>query len=170
MKAIYDLKRHPQISIEPFDPAHLDAIVALSLRAWAPVFVSIEQAMDPEVYRAQHPDWRVDQKKAVEGVCADETMHVWVALDDDTVAGFVAVHLHAEWKMGEIHMIAVDPDSQQRGIGVALSEFALARMTEAGMTTAMVQTGGDPGHAPARRTYEKTGFRVFPVAQYFKKL
>jgi hypothetical protein len=28
----------------------------------------------------------------------------------------------------------------------------------------------DPGHAPARRTYEAAGFRIFPVARYFKKL
>jgi hypothetical protein len=38
------------------------------------------------------------------------------------------------------------------------------------MTVAMVETGGDPGHAPARHTYEKQGFRLFPVARYFKKL
>jgi hypothetical protein len=37
------------------------------------------------------------------------------------------------------------------------------------MTTVMVETGGDPGHAPARRTYESAGFRPFPVARYFKR-
>jgi hypothetical protein len=34
----------------------------------------------------------------------------------------------------------------------------------------MVETGGDPGHAPARHTYEKSGFQLLPVARYFKKL
>ena len=67
-------------------------------------------------------------------------------------------------------MIAVAPEHQRRGIAAALTELALARLAEAGMTTAMVETGGDPGHAPARRTYESAGFRVFPVARYFKKL
>lgn len=43
-------------------------------------------------------------------------------------------------------------------------------MKEAGMSIAMVETGGDPGHAPARHTYEKAGFGLFPVARYFKKL
>jgi len=32
------------------------------------------------------------------------------------------------------------------------------------MSVAMVATGGDPGHAPARRTYEKLGFRQLPLA------
>jgi hypothetical protein len=35
------------------------------------------------------------------------------------------------------------------------------------MSVAMVETGGDPGHAPARRTYEKAGFGLFPTARYF---
>jgi RimJ/RimL family protein N-acetyltransferase len=38
------------------------------------------------------------------------------------------------------------------------------------MAIAMVETGGDPGHAPARAAYEKAGFRVLPLARYFRKL
>ena len=72
--------------------------------------------------------------------------------------------------MGEIYMVAVDPDFQGRGIGSTLIESALAWMKDAGMSIAMVETGGDPGHAPARHTYEKVGFELFPVARYFKKL
>lgn len=72
--------------------------------------------------------------------------------------------------MGEIYMIAVDPDFQGQGIGSALIEFALAWMKDAGMFVAMVETGGDLGHAPARRTYEKAGFGLWPTARYFKKL
>ncbi len=67
------------MEIEPDDDSRLDAIVPLSLRAWEPVFESIENAMDPDVYREQHPDWRVTQRNAVESVCADEDVHVWVA-------------------------------------------------------------------------------------------
>ena len=72
--------------------------------------------------------------------------------------------------MGEIYMVAVDPDFQGHGIGSALIEFALAWMKDAGMSVAMVETGCDPGHAPARRTYEKVGFGLLPIARYFKKL
>jgi GNAT superfamily N-acetyltransferase len=67
-------------------------------------------------------------------------------------------------------MIAVDPDFQRRRIAGALTEHSLAWLRQAGMTTVMVETGGDPGHAPARRTYESAGFRLLPVARYFKKL
>jgi GNAT superfamily N-acetyltransferase len=160
-----------EIRIEPYDAHQLDAVIHLSLRAWTPVFDSIQNAMDAEVYRAFYPDnWRVSQQKAVEDVCAADDTNVWVALNNGSTVGFVAVKLHSESSMGEIYMIAVDPDFQGQGIGTALMEFALDWMKDAGMSVAMVETGGDRGHERARRTYEKLGFGLFPVARYFKKL
>ncbi|WP_293210218.1 MULTISPECIES: GNAT family N-acetyltransferase [unclassified Microcoleus] len=160
-----------QMRIEPYDAQQLDAIIRLSLRAWTPVFDSIQKAMDLDVYQSFYPDgWRVSQQEAVEGVCAAEDTNVWVAIDAGSTVGFVAVKLDSESSMGEIYMIAVDPDFQGRGIGSALTEFAVNWMKDAGMSVAMVETGGDPGHAAARRTYEKAGFGLLPIARYFKKL
>ena len=157
--------------IEPYEHKRLDAIKSLSLSAWAPVFDSLEKAMDSDVYRLFYPDgWRVSQLSAVESVCTSADNHVWVALESDSTVGFIAVKLHLEDSMGEIYMIAVDPDYQRRGIGAALTQFALDWMKEKGMSIAMVETGGDSGHAPARCTYEKMGFGLLPIARYFKKL
>lgn len=158
------------MQIEPYDAQHGDAVVRLSLRAWAPVFESIERVMDVEVFREFYPDWQVSQQEAVAAVCAAEDTPVWVAVNAGAVVGFVAVKLHEESSMGEIYMVAVDPDVQGQGIGTALMEWALAWIKAAGMSVAMVETGGDPGHAPARRTYEKLGFGLLPIARYFKKL
>ena len=158
------------MQIEPYEDSHLDAIKSLSIRAWTPVFDSLEKVMDLEVYHSFYPDWRVSQIHAVEGVCTAADTKAWVAIDSSSIMGFVAVKLHSESSMGEIYMVAVDPDYQRRGIGTALMEFALDWMQVAGMSVAMVETGGDPGHAPARCTYQKLGFRLFPVARYFKKL
>ena len=160
------------MQIEPYEDSQLDAVKSLSLRAWTPVFDSIQKAMDIDVYRSFYPDcdWRVSQLHAVESVCTTADMKVWVARDSGSTVGFVAVKLHPESSMGEIYMIAVDPDYQRQGIGAALTEFALLWMKAAGMSVAMVETGGDPGHAPARCTYEKLGFGLLPIARYFKKL
>jgi GNAT superfamily N-acetyltransferase len=157
--------------IEPYDPRQLDAVIRLSLRAWTPVFDSIQKAIDLDLYREFYPDgWRVSQQKAVEEVCEAADTKVWMAIDSGSTVGFVAVKLHSESSMGEVYMLAVDPDYQRRGIGTALTEFALDWMKDAGMSVAMVETGGDPGHAPARCTYEKLGFGLLPIARYFKKL
>jgi ribosomal protein S18 acetylase RimI-like enzyme len=159
------------MQIQPYSTNHLDAVVGFSLRAWAPVFDSLKRVLAPEVFSEFYPDgWRVVQQKSVEGVCAAEEMHIWVATEADSAVGFVAVKLHVTDRMGEIYMIAVDPDYQGRGIGTALTNFALEWMKDAGMSIAMVETGGDPGHAPARHTYEKAGFGLLPLARYFKKL
>ncbi|WP_199300070.1 GNAT family N-acetyltransferase [Trichocoleus sp. FACHB-262] len=169
-----------KIRIEPYGDRQLEAVVRLSLRAWTPVFDSLQQVIDADVYRSFYPDgWRVSQQKAVEEVCTAEDTNVWVAMsaegdaigiDTGLTVGFVAVKLHSESSMGEVYMVAVDPDFQGQGIGTALMEFALSWMKDAGISVAMVETGGDPGHAPARHTYEKLGFGLLPIARYFKKL
>jgi ribosomal protein S18 acetylase RimI-like enzyme len=163
--------------IRPFEDRDAEAVVDLSLRAWAPVFASLEQVLGSEIFLRQHPDWREDQRRAVKEVCATKNGRVWVAEVVGTGAaaavlvGFVAIELHhPEREMGEISILGVDPDYQGSGIGSALTEFALERLEDSGMRVAMVETGGDPGHAAARRTYEKAGFTLVPIARYFKNL
>jgi ribosomal protein S18 acetylase RimI-like enzyme len=158
--------------IRPFEDRDAEAVVSLSLRAWAPAYASLERVLGPEIFQRQHPDWREDQRRAVRGVLAANEGNVWVAqADAEAGAGFVAIEPdHPEEGMGEISMLGVDPGRPGRGHGTALTEFALERLKEAGMGVAMVETGGDPGHAPARRAYEKAGFALLPIARYFKNL
>jgi GNAT superfamily N-acetyltransferase len=112
-----------------------------------------------------------NQRRAVEDVCVTNKERVWVAEVDGTAVGFVAVEIYdPERSMGEISMMAVDPDHQGSGIGTALSKFALDRLRDAGMKVAMVEKGGEPGHAAARRTYERAGYVLLPIARYFKNL
>jgi ribosomal protein S18 acetylase RimI-like enzyme len=122
------------MQIQPYNPAQLDVVVRLLLRAWTPVFDSLQEVMEVDVYQAFYPDWRVSQQQAVEGVCAAEDTKVWVAIDASVTVGFVAVKFHGVHSMGEIYMIAVDPDYQRRGIGTALTAFALERMRDAGQS------------------------------------
>lgn len=67
-------------------------------------------------------------------------------------------------------MVAVDPDYQNEGLGLALVNFAVDRIAELGIPLAEIGTGGDPGHAPARRVYEKAGFTQVPLVRYYKAL
>jgi ribosomal protein S18 acetylase RimI-like enzyme len=159
-----------QAAFRPYDARDAHRIVELSLCAWEPVFESLEAVLGPPIFGRLHPDWRSDQRRAVEDVLATEGMDVWVAHIEGRVAGFVAVALHSERSIGEVVMLAVDPAAQNDGIGTKLTAFALDRIKAAGMRVAMVETGADAGHAPARRTYEKAGFALLPVARYFKAL
>lgn len=147
-----------------------EAVVALSLRAWQPVFASMEEALGQEIFLTQYPDWRLSQRQAVEGALRNEAMRVWAAEAEGCVVGFVAAALHSDRGVGEIWMLAVDPQQQNRGVGTALTAKADEWFAAAGMALAMAETGGDPGHASARRTYEKAGYTAMPIARYFKAL
>jgi ribosomal protein S18 acetylase RimI-like enzyme len=156
--------------IRPYGPSDRDAVVELSLRAWAPVFESLAEVLGPAIFGRLHPDWREDQRRAVSEVLEANGERTWVATTGSEVVGFVALSFHERQSIGEIVMIAVDPDAQALGIGTKLTDWALERIAESGATVAMVETGGDPGHAPARRTYEKSGLTPLPVVRYFKAL
>jgi hypothetical protein len=43
-------------------------------------------------------------------------------------------------------------------------------MKAAGVKMAVAETGGEDGHAPARRAYEKAGYTGLPLVRYFKDL
>ena len=155
--------------IRPFEKSDIDAIVEFSLLAWEPVFVAWERILGPTLYPlAIYPDWRKSQKKVVERGCSNENLITWVAEVDENVAGFVAYELRG--KRGVVELLAVHPEHQNRGIGTELNNFAIERMREAGMKIAEVGTGGDEGHAPARRSYEKAGYTALPLVRYYKKL
>jgi ribosomal protein S18 acetylase RimI-like enzyme len=75
-----------------------------------------------------------------------------------------------EGPQGEIFMLAVDPDLHGRGVGSALTDHAVEQIRAAGKRLAVVGTGGDPGHAAARATYERTGFRGQRSVTYYRLL
>ena len=156
------------MEVRDFRPGDVDAIVGLSLRAWAPVFASLERALGG-LFARMHPDWRVDQERAVREACATEGMRVWVAETDGAVVGFAAARLDRAASLGELYMIAVDPAHQRCGAASLLTEQVLTWIRENGIGMAMVETGGDPGHEPARRAYEKAGFVALPTVRYFRE-
>ncbi len=67
-------------------------------------------------------------------------------------------------------MIGVDPDCERRCIGTALINDGIEIIKQRGFALVMIETGGYPGHAAARKTYEKTGFDLYPVARCLKRV
>ena len=157
-------------SIREYRTDDLDAVLRLSIEAWAPNFASIREILGDELDRLQHgDDWRDYQRASVERTL--ETANAaWVAEADGMVAGFVTVGMVPNEPIGEIVMIAVAPGEQRKGIARQLIETAERWLRDAGVPVVMIQTGGDPGHEPARRAYEDAGYTLMPAAQYFKAL
>ena len=159
------------LQIRPFSNDDIEGVIQLSLRAWAPVFNSFEQILGARIYAAIYPDWQRQQREVVGRVCKDGgEFTVFVAQVGATVAGFVAYAVNSEDQTGEVELLAVHPDYQNGGIGTELNIFALEQLRASGARVAVVGTGGDPGHAPARRSYEKAGYTALPLVRYYKAL
>lgn len=159
------------LNIRPVCDQDVEDLVRLSLAAWAPVFASFRQILGPDIYHAIWPEWQRSQREGIEAVCQDGSkIDVWVAELDGTVVAFLACELHRSDKTAEVQYLATDPEYQNRGIGTELNRFALERMRESGAELAAVETGGDPSHAPARRSYEKAGYTGLPLVRYYKVL
>jgi len=149
----------------------VEDLVRLSLLAWEPVFKSFEQILGHMIYTLIWPDWKAGQRDAVETVCRDrEKTSVLVAELDGRVVGFLAYELNAKDRVGDVVLLAVDPDYQNLGVGTELNRLALEKMKTSGMRMARVETGGDPSHAPARRCYEKAGYTALSIVRYHQDL
>jgi GNAT superfamily N-acetyltransferase len=162
--------RMMDVLIRPFHDDDAEQIVTLSLRAWEPVFRSFENVLGAAIFPRLYPDWRTEQAAVVLDYCRRDTTDAWVADLDGALAGFIVYELNHSTRVGEVHLLAVHPDYQNRGIGTRLNDFALGKLAAAGMHLAVVGTGGDPGHAPARRSYEKAGYTALPLVRYYKAL
>lgn len=159
------------VTIRPFADGDREALEELAVLAWAPVFASLRNVLGPNIDAILTPDWRRQQREVVRRACSDPDREtVLVAERDGTVAGFIAYVLDTDTLRGEVDLLAVHPTYQNQGIGTELNRVVIERMRAAGMRIAIVETGGDPGHAPARRSYEKAGYTLLPIARYFMDL
>ena len=159
------------IQIRPFHADDMEEIVQVSLLAWEPVFRSFRQVLGSTIFSLQYPDWRASQQSVVETICRNqEQFSTWVAERAASVVGFVVCQLNLRDQIGEVELLAVHPEHQNQGIGSLLNKVALQHMREHGMQLAVVGTGGDPGHAPARAAYEKAGYTPLPLVRYYQAL
>jgi ribosomal protein S18 acetylase RimI-like enzyme len=122
-----------------------------------------------KIFPMIYPDWRIRQKAGVEMVSCNQKISFWVAEADGKVVGFIAYERYDD-KTGEVQLLAVHPEYQNRGIGTELNIFALQKMKEDGIQMAVVSTGGDNSHAPARKSYENAGYTALPLVKYYKDL
>lgn len=158
------------MKIVPYDKCFRDQVIALTLDAWRPVFPKTRADVPLFVCENFWPQgWEIRQANDVGAHIDSNPGEIWLAMEDDVLLGFVGAAIHPEDRMGEVTIIAVSPDHQQRGIGKALLAFAESYIKGKGMKMVMVETVGDSGHEPARKTYESHGYVQWPVARYFKE-
>lgn len=86
---------------------------------------------------------------------------------DGRLAGFCWTKVHRDTTpvLGEIYVIAVDPDFAGAGLGRAMVVSGLMNLAERGIGTAMLYV--DAANTPAMTMYENLGFRVHRTDRAF---
>jgi GNAT superfamily N-acetyltransferase len=158
--------------IRAYAPSDLPILQTIRAAAFAPVFASFRAIVGPEVASLGLATAEQEQADLLDVIARSDSGHtIAVAESTGAIAGFVSWKPNIAPGVGEITLNAVHPDHGGKGIGTALYEHALGALKAAGMQLATVGTGGDPSHAPARRTYEKVGFSVhIPSIYMYRKL
>lgn len=160
------------VRLRPQREDDVEALVALAQRAWADVEVAVDAVLGAPLDRVVTPSWAAHHEAAIRGVCEDDASTVVVAEDGDgRLLGVVSSRVHPASagmsSYGQVEILAVDPSARGRGVGRRLLDRAVADLRSVGVPVLMVETGGDDGHAPARRLYEAAGFRALPTVQYW---
>lgn len=160
------------LNIRPFHQADLEAVIDIAIAAWQPIFASLREMVGDNVFDHMYTDHDAQKRTRITVASrVEDPRLIWVAELDGEIAGFIIIDMNHDTLVAEIGNNAVSPEFQHRGIGTQMYTFVLERMKESGMKAAVVTTGGDPEHAPARRAYEKTGFAgPVPSVEYHLEL
>ena len=114
--------------IVSYNPEYREALLEMSLRAWEPIFPRMHSDVPEFVYDAFYPQgWQQRQLSDLKEVLDQEPENVSVALESEHPVGWACTRIHPEDQMGEIYVIAVDPEYQRRGVGQQLMEHAYAQ-------------------------------------------
>jgi ribosomal protein S18 acetylase RimI-like enzyme len=168
-----DVEMNDRTQIRAAEAADLAVLVDLTIRAFHDIQDGIRAQLGDALFAPQNGDWRGDYRRTLTGLLEPGAIaRVLVATADGRPIGFAAWTTHdgPQGLQGEITLLAVDPDHQQRGAGRALIDAACDAMREAGCVVAFVGTGGDDAHAPARAAYVATGFTPLPTVFYSRLL
>jgi len=157
--------------IRPARVEDAEAAGDLAARAWESVYEGRRGLLGEGIFSAAYPDWQAEKRRQVLEHIREHPEEALVTELDGRVVGFITWHPWPRGSVGEIGNNAVAPEAQGRGIGAAQCRRVLGLLAERGFSVAVVATGLDEAHAPARRMYQKAGFGPsFPSVHYFQSL
>ena len=132
------------IAIEPMDPAHGPAVLAIYQ-------AGIDEG--DATFETEAPDWQTFSGARLDA-------HRFVALRDGIVSGWVAVSAVSDRcaYAGVVeHSVYVDPDARGLGLGRALLQALIASTEAAGIWT--IQSGVFPENVASLALHRSVGFR-----------
>ena len=156
------------VQVVPSREEHIADCVEIALKLWAGIHDSYISCIGEEIHDVTHAGWQDTLRGNIAAQQRREGS--LVALLDGKVVGFCGCRVE-NGTLGIIGYNGVAPEYRGRGIARYLYEAAFDQFRAQGIQYARVFTGGENGHGPARRAYEKAGYdKRLLNATYYKIL
>lgn len=146
--------------IRAYQPDDSHTLMDIGNRAWHGIFQMYRELYGEDLFARMMPNVESRKGEEVRRYCEKNPDCVFVCEEEGRIVGFVTFRIDGNKGMGEIGNNAVDPDCGLKGIGQQMYRAVLDHFRKLGLAFAMVNTGLDEAHAPARRAYERAGFDI----------
>lgn len=146
------------MNMREYRPEDLETVMHIANEAWKPIRRMSSAALGPKIVKLLNPEgtdnskgkqvkWQIDSGKYEIAICEHE----------GRIVGFITWYI--DGIVGDICNNAALPGSGLKGIGQMMYKYVLDIFRANGVKVAKVTTGMDWAHAPARRAYERAGFK-----------
>jgi GNAT superfamily N-acetyltransferase len=152
------------VTIRPFDPQRdAERVHAMVGEIWRGAGDAL---MEEQFGLIGGKPWQQWLAQSVLSYLRAEGARSFVAEQNGEMVGFCSYVIDEARSLGTVGYNGVAREYQGRGIGSAMLGFVLSSMKAEGMQYAAVIVADNEEHLPARRNYEKHGFRKLTGFDY----
>ncbi len=146
------------MNMREYKSEDLAKVMEIANIAWRPIRQMSREALGDTIADILNPAGD-DCSKGLQVKAQIESGQWGIAVceHEGEVVGFITYSINGIW--GEICNNGALTSTGLKGIGQTMYKFVMAEFRKAGVKVAKVTTGLDWAHAPARRAYERAGFK-----------
>jgi ribosomal protein S18 acetylase RimI-like enzyme len=138
------------VEIRPYQPDDLAELRRITVEAFEGL--ALDQRIEEKIGVVHKKDWRWRKARDVDDDVRAHAAGVFVALQGNTILGYISTRVDHEAGKGRIPNLAVVPDARGSGLGRKLIEHALNYLRQEGMTFAVIET----------MAYNEVGNHLYP--------
>nr|MBQ4318108.1 GNAT family N-acetyltransferase [Clostridia bacterium] len=148
------------IELRTPDESDCVRIAEIAVEAWQPIWAETRRLCGDELF-AVMGDRAAEKYNAALADARNPAVFTYGLYVKGALAGF------CNWRtasapggnFGQVGLNGISDAYKGHGYGLVMQNFIVCDMLERGIEYSKVMTGLDAGHAPARKTYERSGFK-----------
>jgi ribosomal protein S18 acetylase RimI-like enzyme len=126
------------MEIRLFQPSDLPELRRITIEGFEGI--AIDQNVENQLGVLAGHDWKWRKARHVDEDCEANPAGVFVAVEGETILGYISTRLDRPAGKGRIPNLAVDSRHRSQGVGRALIQHAINYCREQGMAFVMIET------------------------------